>query len=189
MSSGTCSVASRRATGLRKRANGEAVLKQGRRTEHIRLIELPDAARGPVMRAFPTKVPRGVSFFLKTGAVDAPTPEALEKGAAKAPSIASCRADRPRLRIKTLGVPQAAPQKGRHHRSPALNPSHGRLLERDTDEADSRVKEGPVRRLLLARAGSERIRDSEPQVSAPRLASREVPSGPWRIDRESVSSN
>jgi hypothetical protein len=25
----------------------------------------------------------GVSFFLKTGAVDAPTPEAFEKGAAK----------------------------------------------------------------------------------------------------------
>jgi hypothetical protein len=35
------------------------------------------------MRAFPTQVPRGVSFFLKIGVVDAPTPEAFEKGALK----------------------------------------------------------------------------------------------------------
>ena len=66
------------------RANGEAVLKHGRRTENVRLVELPEAERGAVMREFPTQVPRGVSFFLKTGVVDAPTPEAFEKGAPKA---------------------------------------------------------------------------------------------------------
>jgi hypothetical protein len=65
------------------RANGEAVLRHGRRTENIRLVELPEPERGPIMRAFPTQVPRGVSFFLKTGVVDAPTPEAFEKGALK----------------------------------------------------------------------------------------------------------
>lgn len=35
------------------------------------------------MRAFPTEVPRGVNFFLKTGVVEAPTPDAFENGAAK----------------------------------------------------------------------------------------------------------
>jgi hypothetical protein len=36
------------------------------------------------MREFPTQAPRGVSFFLKTGVVDATTPEAFEKGAKNA---------------------------------------------------------------------------------------------------------
>jgi deazaflavin-dependent oxidoreductase (nitroreductase family) len=65
------------------RADGEAVLRHGRRTENIRLVELPEPERGPIMRAFPTQVPRGLFFFLKTGVVDAPTPEAFEKGALK----------------------------------------------------------------------------------------------------------
>jgi deazaflavin-dependent oxidoreductase (nitroreductase family) len=65
------------------RADGEGVLGHGRRTEDVRLAELPEAERGPVMRAFPTQIPRGVSFFLKAGVVDAPTPEAFEKGADK----------------------------------------------------------------------------------------------------------
>jgi deazaflavin-dependent oxidoreductase (nitroreductase family) len=64
------------------RANGEGVLRHGRRVQNIRLVELPEAERGPVMRAFPTEVPRGVGFFVKTGAVEARTPEAFEKGAA-----------------------------------------------------------------------------------------------------------
>lgn len=171
------------------RANGEAVLKQGRRTEHIRLIELPDAAHGPVMRPFRPRC-RGCLLLPQDRCCRCADPGGFRERCRERGRISHRAAlTDPRLRIKTPGVPQAAPHKGRHHRSPALNPSHGRLLERDTDEADSRVKEEPVRRLLLARAGSERIRDSEPQVSAPRLASREVPSGPWRIDRESVSSN
>jgi deazaflavin-dependent oxidoreductase (nitroreductase family) len=66
------------------RANGEALLRHGRRTENIRLVEVPESERGAIMRAFPSQVPRGVSFFVKTGVVDAPTPEAFEKGAAKA---------------------------------------------------------------------------------------------------------
>lgn len=66
------------------RANGDGVLRHGRRTENVRLVELPESERGRVMRAFPTEVPRGVSFFMKTGVVDAPTPDAFEHGAAKA---------------------------------------------------------------------------------------------------------
>ncbi|HKC28581.1 MAG TPA: nitroreductase family deazaflavin-dependent oxidoreductase [Jatrophihabitans sp.] len=65
------------------RMNGAATLRHGRRTENIELVELPESERGPIMRAFPTEVPRGVSFFVKTGAVEAPTPEAFERGAAK----------------------------------------------------------------------------------------------------------
>jgi hypothetical protein len=63
------------------RANPDATLQHGRRAERIRLVELPEDERGPIMRAFPTQVPRGVSFFVNTGAVDAPTPEAFERGA------------------------------------------------------------------------------------------------------------
>lgn len=70
------------------RADGEGVLRHGRRVQNIRLVELPEAERGPIMRAFPAEVPRGVSFFLKTGAVDAPTPDAFEKGA---PNVAVFR--------------------------------------------------------------------------------------------------
>jgi deazaflavin-dependent oxidoreductase (nitroreductase family) len=64
------------------RAHGTGVLKHGRRSERVRLVELPESERGAVMREFPAEVPRGVSFFVRTGAVDAPTPEAFEKGAA-----------------------------------------------------------------------------------------------------------
>ena len=66
------------------RANGEGRLKHGRRIEDVRLVELPESERGRIMREFPTQVPRGVTFFLKTGVVDAPTPEGFEKGAANA---------------------------------------------------------------------------------------------------------
>jgi hypothetical protein len=65
------------------RANGDAVLRHGRRTENVRLAELPESERGPIMRAFPTEVPRGVFFFVNTGVVDGPTPDAFEKGAGK----------------------------------------------------------------------------------------------------------
>src|SRR2546423_15673859 len=32
------------------RANGDAVLRHGRRSENVRLVELPESERGPVMR-------------------------------------------------------------------------------------------------------------------------------------------
>jgi deazaflavin-dependent oxidoreductase (nitroreductase family) len=66
------------------RANGEATLRHGRRAETVRLVELPESERGAIMRAFPTEIPRGVGFFVKTGVAEAPTPEGFEKGAAKA---------------------------------------------------------------------------------------------------------
>lgn len=64
------------------RANGAATLRHGRRTENVQLVELPESERGPIMRAFPTQIPRGTSFFVNAGAVTGPTPEAFEKGAA-----------------------------------------------------------------------------------------------------------
>jgi deazaflavin-dependent oxidoreductase (nitroreductase family) len=66
------------------RANGEATLRHGRRAQTVRLVELPESERGPIMRAFPSEVPRGVGFFVKTGVAEAPTPEGFERGAAKA---------------------------------------------------------------------------------------------------------
>lgn len=65
------------------RANGAAILAHGRRKERIRLVEIPESERGPIMGAFPTEVPHGVFMFLKMGIAEAPTPEAFERGAAK----------------------------------------------------------------------------------------------------------
>jgi deazaflavin-dependent oxidoreductase (nitroreductase family) len=74
------------------RANGDAVLAHGRRKEPIRLTELPASGRGTIMRAFPAEVPHGVFMFLKMGIVEAATPEAFERGAAK---VAVFRIDPP----------------------------------------------------------------------------------------------
>lgn len=65
------------------RADSAAILAHGRRRERIRLVELPEHERGPIMRAFPTEVPHGVFMFLKMGIAEAATPEAFEQGAAK----------------------------------------------------------------------------------------------------------
>jgi hypothetical protein len=45
------------------RAAGWGILRHGRQTERIALIELPVEERAPVLRAFPVLVPGGVSFF------------------------------------------------------------------------------------------------------------------------------
>ncbi len=66
------------------RANPEGVLRHGRRTEQVRLVELPESERGAIMREFPVQVPAGVFFFRKVGVVDDATPEAFEQGASKA---------------------------------------------------------------------------------------------------------
>jgi deazaflavin-dependent oxidoreductase (nitroreductase family) len=65
------------------RANGDAILAHGRCRERIRLLELPERERGPIMRAFPAEVPHGVFMFLKMGIAEEATPEAFERGAAK----------------------------------------------------------------------------------------------------------
>lgn len=65
------------------RADGTAILAHGRLRERVRLVEVPERERRPVMRAFPAEVPHGVFMFLKMGIADAATPEAFEQGAAK----------------------------------------------------------------------------------------------------------
>jgi deazaflavin-dependent oxidoreductase (nitroreductase family) len=45
------------------RAQGWGTLAYGRRQERVRLVELPVAERGAILRAFPRLVPGGVSFF------------------------------------------------------------------------------------------------------------------------------
>lgn len=63
------------------RAAGTGVLAYGRRTEQVRLVDLPEAERGPILREFPVKVPRGVAMFRKTGTVADASPEAFEAAA------------------------------------------------------------------------------------------------------------
>jgi len=70
------------------RVAGECVLAHGHHQERVRLVELPEDERGPVLREFPTKVPRGVPMFLKTGLVDNGSPDAF---AAAAPRCAVFR--------------------------------------------------------------------------------------------------
>lgn len=72
------------------RAAGEGILAKGREQRRVKLIELPEAERVPVMRAFPEKVPHGVGYFVKIGVVEDRTPEAFE---AAAPKVAVFRID------------------------------------------------------------------------------------------------
>jgi deazaflavin-dependent oxidoreductase (nitroreductase family) len=44
-------------------AAGWAILRRGRKQERVRMVELPPEERGPVLRAFPEKVPHGTQFF------------------------------------------------------------------------------------------------------------------------------
>jgi deazaflavin-dependent oxidoreductase (nitroreductase family) len=60
------------------RAAGEGTLQRGRHTERVRLVELsPEDAR-PLLRAFPTEVPTGVSFAKNAGLVSGPNPDEFE---------------------------------------------------------------------------------------------------------------
>jgi deazaflavin-dependent oxidoreductase (nitroreductase family) len=45
------------------RAAGTGSLRRGRRAEAVRLVEVPDTERDPVLRAFLQQVPGGVRFF------------------------------------------------------------------------------------------------------------------------------
>jgi deazaflavin-dependent oxidoreductase (nitroreductase family) len=59
-------------------ANPEATLTQGRRSERVRMVEMPlDEAR-PLLRQFPTLVPSGVSFMKKSGLITDGAPEEFE---------------------------------------------------------------------------------------------------------------
>lgn len=57
------------------RAAGEATLERGRRSERVRMVELPAEDAKPVLRAFPEKVPTGVGFMKRSGLVTDGRPE------------------------------------------------------------------------------------------------------------------
>jgi len=77
------------------RAAGWGVLRYGRKTERIELVELPEQERAPILRAFPRLVPHGVQFFKQMYGL--PTDPALlpDAFAALAPRSTVFRIDSP----------------------------------------------------------------------------------------------
>jgi deazaflavin-dependent oxidoreductase (nitroreductase family) len=61
------------------RAAGRASLRRGGHAEAVRLVELPEAEREPVLRAFLQQVPGGVRFF------ESPEPDAVVFSAGRYP--------------------------------------------------------------------------------------------------------
>jgi len=55
------------------------VLTRGRHTEPVKLVELPEGERDPVLRAFLQQVPDGVRFF------ESPEPDVVAVSAARYP--------------------------------------------------------------------------------------------------------
>ena len=66
------------------RSAGWGILARGRKEERVNLVELPLAERAPVLREFPRKVPRGVTFFRQLYGVDG-TPKEFEALAPRCP--------------------------------------------------------------------------------------------------------
>ena len=60
------------------RAAGEVTLRRGRTTERARAVELSPEDAKPLLRAFPTEVPTGVSFMKRSGLVKDGRPEEFE---------------------------------------------------------------------------------------------------------------
>ena len=59
-------------------ANPAATLTQGRRSERVRMVEMPLEDASPLLRQFPTLVPSGVSFMKKSGLITDGAPEEFE---------------------------------------------------------------------------------------------------------------
>ena len=66
------------------RVAGWGILARGRDRERVSLVELPLRERGPVLREFPRKVPRGVQFFRQLYGISG-TPEEFEALAPRCP--------------------------------------------------------------------------------------------------------
>ncbi|MDQ2637089.1 MAG: nitroreductase family deazaflavin-dependent oxidoreductase [Actinomycetota bacterium] len=67
------------------RAAGEATLHIGRRSEQVRIVELPPDEARPLLREFPIKVPTGVGFMKNAGLVTGPNPDEYEALAGRCP--------------------------------------------------------------------------------------------------------
>lgn len=60
------------------RAAGEVTLARGRRSERLRLVELPPDQARPILRAFPAQVPTGVRVMKRCGLIAKGSPDELE---------------------------------------------------------------------------------------------------------------
>ena len=67
------------------RAAGEASVQIGRRTERVRMVEIPVDEARPLLRAFPVEVPNGVGFMKNAGLVTGPHPDEFEALAGRCP--------------------------------------------------------------------------------------------------------
>ncbi|RAV10717.1 deazaflavin-dependent nitroreductase [Mycolicibacterium sp. GF69] len=67
------------------RAAGEATLHIGRRSERVRMVEMPVDEARPLLREFPAKVPTGVDFIKNAGLVTGPDPDEFEALAGRCP--------------------------------------------------------------------------------------------------------
>jgi deazaflavin-dependent oxidoreductase (nitroreductase family) len=63
------------------RAAGEGTLTRGRKSQRVRLVEVPPAERAAIAEVFPAQVPAGVSIFVKNGVVADKTPASFVKAA------------------------------------------------------------------------------------------------------------
>jgi deazaflavin-dependent oxidoreductase (nitroreductase family) len=67
------------------RAADDATLTQGRRSERVRMAELPADEARPVLREFPAQVPTGVDLMKRAGVLTDGTPDELEGLAGRLP--------------------------------------------------------------------------------------------------------
>jgi deazaflavin-dependent oxidoreductase (nitroreductase family) len=61
------------------RAAGGGAVSRGKHTEAVKLVELPERERAPILRAFLQQVPGGVRFF------ESPEPDAVVASASRYP--------------------------------------------------------------------------------------------------------
>lgn len=67
------------------RAANQVTLRQGRRSERVRLVELSPAEARPVLREFPAQVPVGVDMMRRAGILATGTPDEAEAMAGRLP--------------------------------------------------------------------------------------------------------
>jgi deazaflavin-dependent oxidoreductase (nitroreductase family) len=60
------------------RAAEQATVARGRHAQRVRMVELSPQDARPILRAFPTEVPTGVSFMKRAGLVTTGRPEEFE---------------------------------------------------------------------------------------------------------------
>lgn len=66
------------------RSAGRGILAYGRRGENVRLVELEETERAPILRSFPIEVPHGTQFFEKVHEIE-PTPDGFAQLADRCP--------------------------------------------------------------------------------------------------------